>query len=86
METLTVLIIAVALAMDCFAVSLAAGTVTKERRIFTSAVMGIFFGIFQMIMAIVRMGGGYLDCIDDRIHRPLDCFYYPRYHWGKNDV
>jgi manganese efflux pump family protein len=58
METLTVLIIAVALAMDCFAVSLAAGTVTKERRVFTSVVMGIFFGIFQMIMVIVGWAAG----------------------------
>jgi len=58
METLTVLIIAVALAMDCFAVSLAAGTVIKERRIFTSAVMGIFFGIFQMIMALLGWAAG----------------------------
>ena len=58
METLTVLIIAVALAMDCFAVSLAAGTVTKERRIFTSAVLGIFFGISQMIMAIAGWAAG----------------------------
>ena len=58
METLTVLVIAVALAMDCFAVSLAAGTVTKERRIFTSAVLGIFFGVFQMIMAIAGWAAG----------------------------
>jgi putative Mn2+ efflux pump MntP len=58
METLTVFIIAVALAMDCFAVSLAAGTVIKERRIFTSAVMGIFFGIFQMIMALLGWAAG----------------------------
>jgi len=58
METLTVLIVAVALAMDCFAVSLAAGTVTKERRIFTSAVLGIFFGGFQMIMAIAGWAAG----------------------------
>jgi manganese efflux pump family protein len=58
MEILTVLIIAIALAMDCFAVALAAGTVTKERRIFTSAVLGIFFGIFQMTMAIAGWAAG----------------------------
>jgi putative Mn2+ efflux pump MntP len=58
MEILTVLVVAIALAMDCFAVSLAAGTVIKERRIFTAAVMGLFFGTFQMGMAIAGWAAG----------------------------
>ncbi len=58
METLTVLVIAVALAMDCFAVSLAAGTVIKERRLFAAAVMGIFFGTFQSAMALIGWAAG----------------------------
>jgi len=58
MEILTVLLIAFALAMDCFAVSLAAGTVTKERRLFTSVAMGIFFGFFQMVMALLGWAAG----------------------------
>jgi putative Mn2+ efflux pump MntP len=58
METLTVLIIAIALAMDCFAVSLAAGTVIKERRLFSAAVMGIFFGTFQSAMALIGWAAG----------------------------
>lgn len=58
METLTVLFIAVALAMDCFAVSLAAGTVTRERRLYTAAVMGIFFGVFQSAMAATGWAAG----------------------------
>lgn len=58
METLTVLVIAVALAMDCFAVSLAAGTVIKERRLFAAAVMGIFFGTFQSATALIGWAAG----------------------------
>lgn len=58
METLTVLVIAIALAMDCFAVSLAAGTVIKERRLFSAAVMGIFFGTFQSAMALIGWAAG----------------------------
>lgn len=58
MEPLTVLLIAFALAMDCFTVSLAAGTVTKEQRLFTSVVMGIFFGFFQMVMALLGWAAG----------------------------
>jgi putative Mn2+ efflux pump MntP len=58
MEPLTVLVIALALAMDCFAVSLAAGTVTKEKRVLTAAVMGIFFGFFQTAMAVIGWAAG----------------------------
>ena len=58
MELPTVLLIAIALAMDCFAVSLAAGTVTKERRLLTAGVMGIFFGFFQTAMAVIGWAAG----------------------------
>lgn len=58
MEILTILVIAIALAMDCFAVSLAAGTVTKERRLFSAVVMGIFFGTFQSVMALIGWAAG----------------------------
>jgi putative Mn2+ efflux pump MntP len=58
METLTVLFIAIALAMDCFAVSLAAGTVTKEQKLFTAVVMASFFGIFQSAMAVLGWAAG----------------------------
>ncbi|MCE5297751.1 MAG: manganese efflux pump MntP family protein [Methanoregulaceae archaeon] len=58
METLTVLAIAIALAMDCFAVSLAAGTVIKERKLFSAAVMAIFFGAFQSAMALIGWAAG----------------------------
>jgi putative Mn2+ efflux pump MntP len=44
--------------MDCFAVSLAAGTVIKERRLLTAAVMGFFFGFFQTAMAIIGWAAG----------------------------
>mgnify|MGYP001767142151 FL=1 len=58
MEILTVAIIAIALAFDCFAVSLGAGTVIKERRILSAAVMGLFFGGFQMGMALAGWAAG----------------------------
>jgi len=58
MEPLTVFFIAIALAMDCFAVSLAAGTVITERRYFIASVIGLFFGIFQTVMAIAGWAAG----------------------------
>lgn len=58
MELVTVFAIAVALAMDCFAVSLAAGMVIKERRLFSATIMGIFFGTFQAVMAITGWAAG----------------------------
>ena len=58
MEILTVLISATALAMDCFAVSLAAGTVTKDPRLPSALMLGLFFGIFQSAMAVIGWAAG----------------------------
>lgn len=58
MEILTTLLVAAALAMDCFAVSLAAGTVIRERRLFTALVLSLFFGMFQAGMALAGWGAG----------------------------
>jgi len=52
------LVIAVALAMDCFAVSLAAGTASGSRVFVTAAVLAFFFGIFQSGMAILGWAAG----------------------------
>jgi len=58
MDPWTLLVIAVALAMDCFAVSLAAGTVSGSRLFGTAAVLALFFGIFQSGMAILGWAAG----------------------------
>lgn len=58
MEILATLLIATALAMDCFAVSLAAGTVIRERKFVTALVLSLFFGLFQSGMALAGWEAG----------------------------
>lgn len=58
MDTGTLLVIAVALAMDCFAVSLAAGTVSGSRLFPAAAVLPLSFGAFQSGMAILGWAAG----------------------------
>jgi putative Mn2+ efflux pump MntP len=45
--------IAVGLAMDAFAVSVASGAVIKRRRLHNAARFGLFFGGFQMAMPVI---------------------------------
>lgn len=58
MDALTIILIAVGLAMDAFAVSIASGmTITRDRRragLLTAA----FFGGFQMLMPVIGWGVG----------------------------
>lgn len=51
MDLLTILLVAVALAMDCFAVSLAAGTTIGEGKVRAAMIIGLTFGLFQAVMA-----------------------------------
>ena len=53
MDSLTILLIALGLAMDAFAVSVAKGiTLTHERRK-TAVTIAVFFGGFQMLMPVI---------------------------------
>lgn len=53
MEILTILLLAVGLAMDAFAVSVVTGSVYKELHIRHALRMALFFGGFQAIMPLV---------------------------------
>jgi len=53
MEILTIVLIAVGLAMDAFAVSVVTGSVYKELHVKHALRMALFFGGFQAIMPII---------------------------------
>ena len=53
MDVLTILLIAVGLAMDTFAVSIAKGIVIDRQRKKTVLLMASFFGGFQMLMSAI---------------------------------
>ncbi|MFA4877530.1 MAG: manganese efflux pump MntP family protein [Methanoregula sp.] len=58
MDLLTPLIIGIGLSMDCFAVSLALGTTTKTRLLYTSVLIALFFGAFQAGMTLSGWAAG----------------------------
>ena len=53
MDVATILLIAVSLAMDSFAVSIAHGMAIRNRRVATGLVMGGSFGLFQALMPVL---------------------------------
>ena len=63
-EYLTVSLIAVGLAMDCFAVSLCKGLATKGERAKTALIMAFSFGVFQAVMPLVGFAAG-IYLLDD---------------------
>ena len=56
MSLLEILLLAVALAMDCFAVSIASGIILKRLRWATFFTMAFFFGLFQGGMPLIGWG------------------------------
>jgi putative Mn2+ efflux pump MntP len=52
MDMVTILLIAVSLAMDSFAVSIAHGMTIRSRRVATGLAMGFSFGAFQALMPV----------------------------------
>ena len=70
MELLTVLLIAVGLAMDAFAVSLCKGLALKEPTPKQMLIIGLWFGVFQGVMPIIGflLGTGMYDLIRDYDH------------------
>lgn len=59
METINTLIIAVALAMDSFTVSISGGASLKKVTINKALLVGVYFGFFQQIMFLIGFWGGY---------------------------
>jgi len=47
------------LAMDCFAVSIAGGTLVKKPQLKNALKIGAFFGIFQAVMPLIGWGVSY---------------------------
>ena len=58
MELLTILVIAIGLAMDAFAVSVAAGAADKQLHIKYALRMAVFFGVFQAVMPLIGYFAG----------------------------
>ena len=56
MELLTIIFIAVGLAMDAFAVSVVTGSVYRQLKLSHALRMAVFFGTFQAAMPI-RLAG-----------------------------
>ncbi len=65
MELITILLIAIALAMDAFAVSIASGITLRERCYYHGFRIALFFGIFQAAMPVLGylLGLGLSDII-----------------------
>lgn len=53
MTGLEIWLLAVGLAMDCFAVSIASGIILKRARLRPMLVMAISFGFFQALMPLL---------------------------------
>ena len=69
MSLVEILLLAVALAMDCFAVSIASGIILKRLRWSTFFTMAFFFGLFQGGMpligwALTRWASGFTEAWD----------------------
>ena len=53
MELITVLLLAVGLAMDAFAVSICKGLAVRKVTIRTMVIIGLWFGVFQGVMPVI---------------------------------
>ncbi|MCF7740401.1 MAG: manganese efflux pump MntP family protein [Candidatus Marinimicrobia bacterium] len=58
MSILSIILIAISLAIDAFAVSIAIGSVIRILKIRHATRVGLFFGLFQGIMPIIGWGAG----------------------------
>ncbi len=75
MDLLIVFLIAVGLAMDCFAISIASGAVMKKVRFTHALRMAFFFGSFQAMMPVIGWLGGmaFADAISGFDHWAVFC-------------
>ena len=70
MDVATILLLAVALAMDCFAVSITNGIALRQFRFFPIFKMALLFGFFQAFMPLLSWvaGIGFKSMIEDWDH------------------
>lgn len=59
MDTITVLFIALGLAMDAFAVSITSGFTVRKLKIHYALKIALFFGLFQAIMPLLGWAAGF---------------------------
>lgn len=58
MSIIELILLSIALAMDCFAVSFSAGGLQSELRLKHTLLLAFFFGLFQAMMPIIGYFGG----------------------------
>ena len=70
MELITVLLLAVGLAMDAFAVSICKGLAVRKVTVRTMVIIGLWFGVFQGVMPVIgyMAGSAFYDLISDYDH------------------
>ena len=67
MSLVEIILLAVALAMDCFAVSVTSGLILKKVRLRPILTMALLFGLFQALMPLIGwMGMRYLSGLIER--------------------
>ena len=79
------ILLGLALAMDCFAVSITSGAIVKHIVLRPMLTMILSFGLFQGAMVLA---GWYVSTLFSRIlapHRPLDCFRIALCHRHPDD-
>lgn len=59
MDTLTVLFIALGLAMDAFAVSITSGFTVRQLKVHYAFKIAMFFGLFQAVMPVLGWAAGF---------------------------
>ncbi len=70
MDAITIVLLAIGLAMDAFAVSICKGLAMKKPKIRAILIIGLWFGVFQTIMPIIGfyLGASFYDYIADYDH------------------
>jgi putative Mn2+ efflux pump MntP len=58
MDILSIIIIGIGLAMDCFAVSISKGICAKKYRLWSTIQMALLFGLFQAAMPLIGYAAG----------------------------
>lgn len=70
MEVITVLLLAIGLAMDAFAVSICKGLALRRITVRAALIIGLWFGVFQGVMPVIGYvaGSAFYDLIADYDH------------------
>ncbi len=86
MTTIEIWLLAIALAMDCFAVSVTSGLILKQVRLRPILTMALLFGLFQGLMPLIGWMGmrylsGYIERFDHWIAFGLLAFIGGKMFW-----